>query len=215
MESLPEIYVLLRGEHLQQTNDPVRQRIYAIYSGQFKVYQLSANGRQSVTGFRAAGEFLGLECIGVVLHRQSAVALVDSVVCEFAYPRLAAAALQHPALATSLNRILLEELALQQASSALLCSQAADPRLAAWLLEARWAQRRIGEAGDVIELNMTRSDIGDHLGLAGETVSRTLKRFQIAGYVTIEKHRLTLRDPAALGAIATGSTADGERGQRQ
>lgn len=200
-------YRLLRGEHLYQASDPVRQRLYAIQSGQFKIYRLSPEGRHRVAGFRGAGDLLGLESIGLANHRNSAVALSDAVLCEFSQPMLAEAALRDTPLARRLDQLLLAELTREQAVSLLLCESGAEQKLAGFIERLSAARCRRGEDGRVLELSMTRTDIGDYLGLAAATVSRTLKRFHGLGCLAVSKRQLTILDRAGLGAIASGQDA--------
>ena len=48
---------------------------------------------------------------------------------------------------------------------------------------------------------MKRSEIGSHLGLAVETVSRVLTRFQADGLLTVERRRVQILDHVALEAL--------------
>ncbi len=195
-------HVLLRGEHPYQANDPVEQRLYAIQSGQFKVYQLSAEGEQTVTGFRFGGDFLGLESIGLQLRRNSVVALSDAVLCEFSHAQLAGAALRDAALAPYLSRLLLTELATELSAGLQLSDGNAEQKVAAFLLLLTAANVRRGENGDLLELSMTRADIADYLGLAAATVSRTLSRFQELGYLSLRSRQVAVTNRAGLRACA-------------
>ena len=49
---------------------------------------------------------------------------------------------------------------------------------------------------------MARTDIGNYLRLAPETVSRVLKRFQDDGVVAIDRREVELLDVARLDALA-------------
>ncbi|MFZ5463640.1 MAG: helix-turn-helix domain-containing protein [Pseudomonadota bacterium] len=51
---------------------------------------------------------------------------------------------------------------------------------------------------------MTRHDIGSHLGLSTETVSRAFSRFQREGLVRVWKQRVQLIDIAGLKRSAGG-----------
>ena len=200
-------HVLLRGEHLYHAGEPVRQRLFAIQHGHFKVYQLAADGRQRVTGFPAAGDLLGIECIGASHHRNSVAALTDAMLCEFSHARLADAAARDEALALRLNRLLLAQVGREHATGTLLSCNSADQRLAAFLRLLSTQRFNRFANGDQLELVMTRADMGDYLGLAAETVSRTLKRFQMLGYLAVGARKVTLLDAASLRLLARGASA--------
>jgi CRP/FNR family transcriptional regulator len=49
---------------------------------------------------------------------------------------------------------------------------------------------------------MARTDIGNYLRLAPETVSRVLKRFQDDGLLVVDRREVELADVARLDALA-------------
>ena len=49
---------------------------------------------------------------------------------------------------------------------------------------------------------MSRSDIGNYLRLAPETVSRVLRRFQDQGYIAVDGRDMKLAKPADLRHLA-------------
>ncbi len=49
---------------------------------------------------------------------------------------------------------------------------------------------------------MSRSDIGNYLGMAEETVCRILTRFQEDGFITTQRRKITLNDLDRLRAVA-------------
>ena len=70
--------------------------------------------------------------------------------------------------------------------------QRLDQRLAAALL------------GHGATLKLTHQALADELGTAREIVTRLLKRFEVAGWVSLGRERIELRDAAALRAVAAG-----------
>jgi len=53
--------------------------------------------------------------------------------------------------------------------------------------------------GDVLQLQMSRLDIADYLGLTMETVCRTLKQLEKSGAIALSpSRRLAIRDRSAL-----------------
>ena len=57
-------------------------------------------------------------------------------------------------------------------------------------------------AGARLELPMTRTDIGDYLGLSSETVSRAFTTLREHGLVSIEGHTVFLLNVRALRVLA-------------
>ena len=67
-------------------------------------------------------------------------------------------------------------------------------RLAAFLNCLSERLKAHGMSGSEFKLNMSRGDIASYLGLATETVSRTLTKFQNEGMLTVSGKHFTLLD---------------------
>ncbi|HHJ34417.1 MAG TPA: transcriptional regulator FNR, partial [Gammaproteobacteria bacterium] len=61
---------------------------------------------------------------------------------------------------------------------------------------------RNGQPVDEIKLSMTRQDIANYLGLAIETVSRALRRFQDSGMLNVSRRKIQIYDYECLLFIA-------------
>ena len=73
-----------------------------------------------------------------------------------------------------------------------------------WPRFARHAVRR-GQIGNPVAVAMSRNDIGDHLGLTTETVSRTFTQLKGAGLISPQPGgKVQLVDTEALRDIAEG-----------
>lgn len=195
---------LPRGEHLYWMDQAVTQKLYAIRVGQFKIYQLSAQGVQRVASFLAEGDILGLDTIGVADQRCSAVALTNCVLCEFSYPRLAHANLAHADILPQLDRLLSRALVREQWRALLVRDGRADQKLAGFLLAQALHNGASGQMRLQLHLPMTRQDIGDYLGMMPETVSRLLHQFERAGFLAIHRRVVDIADPLALRRLADG-----------
>ncbi len=71
-------------------------------------------------------------------------------------------------------------------------------------LDQRLAAALLGHGPTV---QATHQTLADELGTVREIVTRLLKRFERAGWVTIGRERIDLRDAAALRAMAAGDAA--------
>ncbi|MEO0631612.1 MAG: helix-turn-helix domain-containing protein, partial [Planctomycetota bacterium] len=59
-----------------------------------------------------------------------------------------------------------------------------------------------GESGEEFELQMSRSDIGNYLGLATETVSRVVRRLHEQGLLDVRRKRVRLANRPELERLA-------------
>lgn len=189
--------VLRRGEHAFRAGERF-QSVYAVKSGSLKTYLWVEPEGARVTGFQLPGELVGLEAIGAAVYPYSAVALETSSLCEVPFDRLEELGLLVPSVPRQLLRILSEQTRQDLRLQVLHGKKAAEARLAAFLagISARIARR--GFAARSFRLPMSRSDLGNHLGLAKETVSRLFGRFEGRGLLSVSGKQVDIHDLAAL-----------------
>ena len=78
-------------------------------------------------------------------------------------------------------------------------------RLAGFLVDMAQRRRRQGQDDTEVILPMTRTDIGDFLGLTIETVSRTFTKLRTMGLIELpQSNRVKLVDRAGLESLAAG-----------
>lgn len=193
--------VVNRGRSLFDAGDSF-QRLYAVRSGSVKVYGVTGEGEEQVLGFYLPGDLLGLEAIDQGVHDCSAVALETSSICEVKFQSLEKLCATQPILQHRLHRIYAREIARDHALLRLLGRKSAEQRLANFLLalSQRFADR--GYSADEFNLSMSRHDIGNYLGLALETVSRLLARFQDQALIRVKRRHVRLLKRQALAAVA-------------
>jgi CRP/FNR family transcriptional regulator len=182
--------------------DPA-QSVVMLMEGVVKLSRLLADGRQQVLGFRFAGDVLGFT--SGEQYTCEAETLTVSTLCRIDRKRLEPMLKRLPGLNRRLLDMCAEELAQTQDAMVSLGRRNAEERVAAFLAGLAEAQRRRGQGCEVLAVPMTRAEIGDHLGLALETVSRVisgLKRRKVLREAV--QHRLEIIDVAALRELADG-----------
>jgi CRP/FNR family transcriptional regulator len=192
-----------RGELLYRTDEPVRT-IYAVRSGSVKTYVLTKNGRMQITGFHIAGELLGLGAIAAHYFTTEAMALETTMVCEVPIEVLDVYSKEIPSIRQQMLKILSREILDNQELMLLLGKKSADERLATLLLSLSQRFRRRNYSPTEFNLSMSRSDIGNYLGIAEETVCRVFTRFQSEGLLSTKQRQVQLLDLDRLNNIARG-----------
>jgi CRP/FNR family transcriptional regulator len=205
LERLAAIAVIRQcgsGETIMMEGEPAAA-FHNITSGFVRLHKSLADGREQVTGFARAGDFLGLaadETYGV-----TATAIGPVQLCRF--PRDRFRKLMHalPALEDRLLAVASHELVIAQERMLLLGRKTARERVASFLLDLA---PPCGEAG-MITLPMTRTDIADFLGLTIETVSRTLNAFRRERRIDMQMPtQISLLDRNGLTRIAQGDALE-------
>jgi len=156
-----------------------------------------------VTG-RITGELIGAEAIAGAAYPCTARALETSSVCELCLERLPDAGRPLEALQQSIIELLGKEVAFNHELIGSLVHQSAEQRVAGFLMSLSDRLQRRGMPGTKFTLSMSRSDIGNYLGLASETVSRILTRFQSQGLIRIQRKRIIIVAAGELALAAAG-----------
>lgn len=203
--ALRDLHVLIEhvgpfqaGDHLFREGDAFNA-IAAVRAGVVKTSVVDNHGREQVLGFYLPGEVIGLNAIHNNRYPCNAVALDTVTLCRFSFPQMATLASRLPGLQQHLFRLLSADIG---KAAALAGDFNADERMAAFIvsLSRRYAAR--GYSATRLHLPMPRADIANYLGLAAETVSRVLRRFQQEGLIEVERREMEILDLARISALA-------------
>ncbi len=192
---------LQKGEYLYRSNEAFHS-VYAVRSGTIKSVNITNNGEEQVTGFYLPGEILGMDGLAQNHYNNSAIALETSAVCEIPFSRLEELSIQIPKLQRHFFQLMSKEIASDQQLITLLSKNSADERIAALLLSISSRNHQRHLSASEFRLPMSRTDIGNYLGLTIETVSRVLSRLQKSGVLKVDKKDISIVDMTALKKIA-------------
>lgn len=168
--------------------------VYKVLSGSVRTTRLLSDGRRQITGFHLHGDVFGFE--RGQTHRFSAEAIAPSEIALVRRSAIERAAERDGDAARHLWSLACRELEILQDHVLLLGHRNAADRVEGFLQQL---SRRGSSA--IVELPMSRSDIGDYLGLTLETVSRTLSQFARVEIIALPSaRRVVLRNPDALAA---------------
>ncbi len=194
---------VMRGETIFRSGDPFRS-LFAIKSGSFKTVMAPPQGEEKVIGFHFAGEMVGTDGIADDEYSCTARAMETSFVCELLRDQLQQACCSELEMQSRVITVLGQEVAFSHRLNASLIRQSSEQRLAAFILSMSSRKSERGMSGADFRLSMSRSDIAGYLGLASETVSRTLMKLQKLHMIKIRNKHVQMLDPVALEALANG-----------
>jgi CRP/FNR family transcriptional regulator len=196
---------LQMGEHLYRESDAFTS-VYAVRSGAIKAYRITGDGQEQVTGFYFPGEIIGMDGISKDKYACSAKALETSAVCEIPFNRLEELSVQVPTMQRHFFQLMSQEITSDQQLITLLSKNSAEERIATLLvsISSRNARRKLSKTS--FRLPMSRTDIGNFLGLTVETVSRVISRFNKQGLIEVESKEITLLDLDGIKDIANIKT---------
>ena len=199
-EALLRHKTLHRGDRLFQQGDLFRS-LFVVHSGSFKAYMISDDGEHQITGFHFQGEILGLDGVDGREQIYNVDALETASVCELPYHAFEKLMSQVPELRREFIRVISRELAREKNRMMVLGKMHAERKLAEFFLDVERTLYAKGKPLGNFTLSMTRHDIANYLGLAVETVSRLLTRFQNANIVMIQRRNVHIVDREKLESL--------------
>jgi CRP/FNR family transcriptional regulator len=176
--------------------------LYAIRSGTFKTYTIDENGEEQITGFHLPGDLLGFDAVGDGEHPSFAQAMETSMVCEIPFDNLDKLSNTMPKLRKQILRMMSKEIKSDQEMLMLLNHKNAEQRLASFLLSLSRRYHNRNLSATEFRLTMTRSEIGNYIGLTVETISRLLNRFQKSELINVSGKLITIKDIDKLREVA-------------
>lgn len=147
--------------------------LYVVVKGCCKITDSHRDGSERVVAFALPGDIIGLEALPNRRYPYRVEALEETVVCRIKWSS------EQPPPPNALLHLLSKagrQLAISNSGPRALATS--HQRVAQFLLD--FSQRRGGTAdgADLLNLPMTRADIGSFLGLAEETVVRAVKKIK-------------------------------------
>lgn len=165
--------VCASGAPIYAQGDPAHA-LYAILAGAVRTVRHSKDGRRQIGAFYYPGDLFGLTANDE--HDYAAEAICPSRIVTFERSPTGG---DEATVAAALC-----ELSRAHGHLAMLGRRSAEEKVASFLVDM--ARR---SAADLTKLPMSRQDIADYLGLALETVSRVLSRFQDEGLIAFTSSR--------------------------
>lgn len=193
------------GQYLYRAGQPF-QALYLIHVGSVKTCELSEDGREQVTGFRMAGELVGVESIGLATFACDVIALESTEVWELPYPPVLTACLRIPELQQRLTDAMAEEIRRDRSWMLALGTLTAEQRVAAFLLDVAARYEAMGFSRNHFILRMSRADMASYLALKHETVSRALSHLADSNCIAVRRREMRIVDRESMHRMIGSSS---------
>jgi CRP-like cAMP-binding protein len=155
--------------------------IFITGDGVVMTFKDMPSGKRRVAGFRFPGDIFGLAERGVYLNTARAITAVT--LYRIPLDTLTTVLRQDAELQFQFLCKVVHELRQDQRKSIIVARRDAPGRVAMFIDMLRQTRGGRGRAQDIVEIPMTRSDIGDFLNLTLESVSRACRRLSNSGLV--------------------------------
>lgn len=174
---------------------------HIIQSGAVKLYKLLEDGRRQIVGFMFKGDLVGQAY--QEHHNFTVEALGPTELCHLPKEKFELLIADSGPFSRRLLTLASAGAAAAENQMLLLGRKSALERLASFLLWLSDRARERGEDPARIDVPMSRTDMGDYLGLTVETVSRTVTKLKKAGTIALpDRPIIEITDLPGLTAAA-------------
>jgi CRP/FNR family transcriptional regulator, anaerobic regulatory protein len=191
---------LHKGDVLFRSGDTF-SNIYAVRTGCIKLTTSTEQGEEQIIGFYLPGEIIGLDGIEKDIHSCTAEALDTSSLCAIPFDNMTTVCKQVPSLNHEMFRVMGREISHENQLLLTITKKHAEGRIATFLLSLSRRFKLLGYSETEFRLAMSRSEIGNYLGLTFETVSRSMSKLQKQGVISINHKYITIEDMDLLHHI--------------
>lgn len=206
LEQLAQIYDVSRGNNAPL--DLERPLLVYVARGAVKLVGQASGAREQIVAFHLAGDILTIAADP--LHDYRVNALSDSRLIVFDAQHFLDLAGGAPAIMRALIDRIQAALHRSRDKAVSLGRKSAQERVAGFLYSLSKRMKASENGKCVLDLPMSRRDIGDSLGLTIETVSRQFSELRTAGLIeTCGRSRVLLPDIGALARRAGHSEGEG------
>jgi CRP-like cAMP-binding protein len=170
-----------------------RGAVACVLAGAVRKFALRPNGQRQIIDLIVAGDFLGFAPADPAFFLEAVSN--DTRMASFTHDQIDGLAARFPAVSALMQNCAAEAIGRLEHHLLVQSRITAREKVGAYL--AAMTQRMKPSRTNAIKLPITRYDIADHLGIAVETVSRTMTALRRRGSIALRTPRdVEIRDPS-------------------
>ncbi len=170
--------------------------LYFVQNGKVKVAKTGLNGKEQIVRFTGNGETIGHRGFGAgQTYQINAVALENTVLCNFSTDTLKEMLMEVPTLTYELMTFYAEELNRSETKVKKFAQMTVREKVIDALL---YINRKFGRTHDLLNLQLSRKEISDFAGTTEEQVIRTLSSLRKDGLIETTGKRIGIKNVELL-----------------
>lgn len=177
-------------------------KLYFIQSGKVKTSKISDSGKEYITGMFGSGDFLGaMSLLGESeVYNESAIVMEDAKVCAISEDDFNKLIFSNKMVSNAFMKLLSGNLIEREDQLVRLAYCSVRQRVAKKLIELSSKTNLNKDSSHSI--NVTREDLAGLIGVAKESLIRSLSHLREDQFILIEKRNITILDKAQLARVA-------------
>jgi CRP/FNR family transcriptional regulator len=193
--------ILQRGEYIYRQGDPFKG-IVAIKSGTAKQTTSDPDGNEHILDILLPGELAGFDGLNKDKYNCSVVALEQMTFCELPSKNFDTLCQNAPTITREFFKHCSQCINELQ-NKMILSKRPADEKLALFLINLSERLNKLGFSSMSFTLPLTRQELGNHLSMTLETVSRMLQQLQNKGFIKVQRKYIEIKDFDSLKKLCT------------
>ncbi len=173
--------------------------LYCIFSGRVKLVKSSVDGKQQIIRISGPGDLLGYRSLFAdESYTASAEVIEDATICCIDKKAFFPLISKNPTLALDIIKKLSKELRQAEDLATSIAQRSVRERMAELLLMLKEAYGQPVKKGVRINLQLSREELGEMIGMTQETAIRLLSEFKQDGMIEVHEREITILNPKAL-----------------
>lgn len=174
------------------------ENLAIVNCGFLKTGVIDEYGNDQVLNFPMKGDLLGIDGIYHQCHATEAVALSDCDIILLPYKIFSTLGHHYPELELAMFSVMSREMVRERTMASMLSALGAEAKVARFLSHLAMRFKELGYSDKTFNLRMTRHEIASYLGLAIETVSRTLSALHELEVIKVNQRQIIIIDALFL-----------------
>lgn len=177
--------------------------LYCLFSGRVKLYKTGVDGKQQIVRIAGPGDLLGYRALFAgEPYPATGEVMEDATICcmdrNAFFPLLS----KNPSLALNIIKKLSKELRQAEDLATSIAQRSVRERMAELLLMLKEAYGKPAKKGVRIDLQLSREELGDMIGITQETAIRLLSEFKQDGMIEVKDREISILNPSKLAETA-------------
>lgn len=195
------------GQKIHYAGDKIRN-LYLVNCGFLKTSIIDDSCHELILSFPMKSDLIGTDSLYQEQHNSDLIALTDGDLILIPHEILLTISRKSEELERALFFMMSRELARERYQVSKLRSLSAEAKIARFLCDMSERFSLLGYSAKSFNLRMSRLDIASYLGVAMETVSRTLSAFHRLGVIKVQQRAVEIIDHAFLSQLLKLDTTD-------
>ena len=173
--------------------------VHCIFSGHVKLYKSGIDGRQQIIRISGPGDIVGYRSLFAdEPYHATAEALEDATICCIDKNAFFPVLSKNPNLSLNIIKKLARELRQAEDLATSIAQRSVRERMAELLLMLKQTYGKQTQRGAVIELQLSREEMAEMIGITQETAIRLLSEFKKDGLIDVKEREITVLNYRSL-----------------